>query len=264
MDFRSVFTASGIFSVQSGSFTFLLRYRLHVPDPIDDESFGIFSFCDYVIPWTIYKYRLFRNAMFCRLSFIFYHAQPVFAQCSEAIRRTVPDSFACRHSGTAFWLPGFTIKVLLSRLLCADRTLVSEPVLLPVFLDISRILRYNLLYNKCRNGSDTHLFSLMTVLLLGRFAAAKMPFLFILLQYFFHLFVKRWIHAVEMFRHIFMYRTFADPEFCSRAPYCRPIFHKIGSEDNTTFLAAGNIHQSRSLLSVSENCMLPKRRTDLF
>ena len=58
------------------------------------------------IPWTIYKYRLFRNAMFCRLSFIFYHAQPVFAQCSEAIRRTVPDSFACRHSGTTFWLPG--------------------------------------------------------------------------------------------------------------------------------------------------------------
>ena len=59
------------------------------------------------IPWTIYKYRLFRNAMFCRLSFIFYHAQPVFAQCSEAIRRTVPDSFACRHSGTVFWLSGF-------------------------------------------------------------------------------------------------------------------------------------------------------------
>lgn len=171
-----------------------------------------------------------------------------------------PAVIPVRYSGYRV----FTIKVLLSRLLCADRTLVSKPVLLPVFLDISRILRYNLLYNKCRNGSDTHLFSLMTVLLLGRFAAAKMPFLFILLQYFFHLFVKRWIHAVEMFRHIFMYRTFADPEFCSRAPYCRPIFHKIGSEDNTTFLAAGNIHQSRSLLSVSENCMLPKRRTDLF
>lgn len=41
----------GIFSVQSGSFTFLLRYRLHVPDPIEDESSRTFSFYYFVIPY---------------------------------------------------------------------------------------------------------------------------------------------------------------------------------------------------------------------
>ena len=53
----------------------------------------------------------------------------------------------------------------------------------------------------------------MQIFLPRRESAADMPFLFVYVEYFARLGSERRVELAETFRHVFVYRTFADSEF---------------------------------------------------